>query len=162
MKMRNANQLAVLFGLTMGVFLLSTANVLANEEHGFNKEDHRKEWQAKKDQMYEKLGLTEEQKQALKAHKEGYRDETKSLKEQIKEKRKAYRQALESPDVDENAIIAANNEIKVLENKLDDIRLSGVLELRKILTPEQIQTFNELEKKRKEKHHDGPKGSQMQ
>lgn len=160
MKIKNTNQLAVLFGLVMGVFLLSATNVFANEEQGFKKEGHRKEWQAKRIQMFEKLGLTEEQKQALKAHKENHRDEMKALRGQIKEKRKAFHQALEDPEADDNAITAANNAIKALTNNLADHRLNSILEIRKILTPEQFQKFNEIKKEHKGKWQNGHKGSQ--
>jgi len=159
MKIKNTNQLAMLFGFVMSIFLLSVTNVYANEEHGSNKEKHRKEWQAKKAQMYEKLGITEEQKQALKTHRESHRNEMKALGGQIKEKRKALHQTLVDPKADDNAIVSANNEIKALTNSLADSRLKGVLEVRKILTPEQFQKFNEIRKKHKGKRHGGFKSS---
>jgi len=151
MRVNNKKWLAVLFGIAMGLFLLSVTNVLAEEGQKFNKEEHRKEWQEKKAKMYEKLGLTDEQKQALKVHKENHRSETKALRKQIKEKRKAFRQALEDPTTDESAIMAANNEVKALTNSLADDRLNGILEVRKILTPEQFKKFNEIKKKHRKK-----------
>ena len=160
MKINNNKQMAVLFGLVTSIFLMLSTDGFANEEHRFNKEEHQKEWQAKKAQMFEKLGLTEEQKQALKAHKEGHHNEMKALRGQIKEKRKVFRQALENPDMDDKAITAANNEIKALRNNLADNRLDGVLKVRKILTPEQFKKFNEMKKKRKGKRHGESKGSQ--
>jgi len=156
MRIDNQKQMAMLFGLAMSIFLMLATNVFANEEQGFHKEEHRKEWQAKKAQMFEKLGLSEEQKQALKAHKESHHSQMKALGKQIKEKHKAFRQALENPNVDDSAITAANNEIKALKNSMADHRLNGILEVRKILTPEQFQKFN---KEHKGKRHGESKGS---
>lgn len=160
MRVNNTNQLVVFFGLVISVFLLSTTGVFANEKQEFNKEEHKKEWQEKRARMFKELGLSEEQKQTLKIHKESHRDGIKVLRGQIKEKRKALRQALENPDADENAITAANNEIKALSNSLADNRLKGILEVRKILTPEQFKKFNEIKKKHKGKRHGSRKSSQ--
>jgi len=160
MRINNRKQMAVLFGFVMSIFLMLSTNGFANEEHGFNKEEHQKEWQAKKAQMFEKLGITEEQKHALKAHKERHHNEMKALRGQIKEKRKAFHHALVNPDIDDNAITAANNEIKALTNSLADNRLNGVLKVRKILTPEQFQKFNEIRKKHRGKRQNSYKGSQ--
>lgn len=162
MKRNNINQLAVFLGLAVSIFLLSTTNAFADEKQGFNKEEHRKEWQKKRSQMFEKLDLSEEQKQALKAHRESHRDGMKVLRGQIKEKRKMLRQALENPDADDNAITEVNNKIKVLTNKMADDRLNGILEVRKILTPEQFTKFNEIKKEHKGKRHGNRKGSQSQ
>jgi len=159
MKINNTKHMAVLFGFVMSIFLISTTNVFAQEEQGFDKKEHHKEWQAKKAKMFEELGITEEQKQALKVHRESHRGEMNALREQIKEKRKAFRQALEDPNVDEGAITATNNEIKTLTNSLADNRLDGVLEVRKILTPQQFQKFNEMKKKRNSKRRGESKGS---
>jgi len=155
MRINNTKHMAVLFGFIMSVFLILATNVFAHEEEGFNKKGHHKEWQAKKAKMFEELGITEEQKQALKTHKESHRSEMKALREQIKEKRKAFRQSLEDPNVDEGTITAVNNEIKILTNSLADNRLNGVLEVRKILTPEQFQKFNKMHKKKRNSGHKG-------
>jgi len=159
MRINTKKCMAVLFAIVTGLFLLSATNALAEEGHEFNKEEHRKEWQAKKAKMYEQLGLTEEQKQALKTHREGHRKGAKALIDQLKEKRKAFRQTLEDPNADAGAITAANNEMKALSNRLADDRLNGILEVRKILTPEQYKQFNELHKKHRKKKKDGRKGS---
>jgi len=160
MKIKNIIQLTVLFGLVVSIFLLSTINVFSEDEQGFHNKEHHKEWQAKKAKMYEELGITEEQKKAFKLHKDSHHKETKALREKIKAKRKAFRQALEDPNADNNTIKAANNELKALSNSLDDSRLNGVLEIRKILTPEQFQKFNEMEKNHKKKRNGDYKGSQ--
>ena len=60
MKTNTTKHMAVLFGFVMSVFLILATNVFAQEEQGFNKEEYKKEWQARKAYMYEKLGITEE------------------------------------------------------------------------------------------------------
>ena len=158
MRMNKTKHMAVLFGFVMSVFLISATNVFAQEEQGFNKKEHRKEWQVKRAKMFKELGITEEQRQALKAHKESHRGAMNALREQIKEKHKAFRQSLEDPNVDESTISAVNNEIKTLTNSLSDNRLNGVLEVRKILTPEQFQKFNKMHKKKRNGGHKGSHG----
>lgn len=105
-------------------------------------------WEQKREEkfkeMREKLGLTADQEAKLKAHKESHKAEARNLHEGMRAKRDALRQELEKPAVDESRVRALHNEIKALDAGLSDHRLKGILEVRKILTPEQFKKFHEM------------------
>ena len=159
MKIINTYSCVVFLGVLTSLILLTTAHAYDGEEPGVRKEQFKKNWEEKKAQMIEQLGLTEEQQQLLKAHKESHRGKMKELKEQIRAKREAMRLALQNADVDENTVRATNEEIKALMNTVADYRLDGVLELRKIFTPEQFKKFNELKEQHKAKWRGDHEGS---
>jgi len=159
MKNKNRKYQVMILGLITCLFFLSAVSVSANE----GKEHDKKEWKEKRAKMFDQLDLSEEQRQALKAHRKNHRDSMKGLREQIKTKRQEYRKSLSDLTIDEATLTAANNEVKKLTNTMADHRLKGILEVRKILTPEQYKKFNEIKEKHKKKHKNhkknGHKGS---
>lgn len=113
-----------------------------------------KDWAKKRKERFEKmkkdLGLSQKQEQELEAHKEKHRKEAQALREELRAKREAMKAELDKPSLDEARVTALNEELKVLQGKLADQRLRGILEVRKILTPEQFKKFHE--------HVRGPRG----
>jgi Spy/CpxP family protein refolding chaperone len=105
--------------------------------------------------MEKDLGLSPEQKEKLKAHRQSHRQAAKALFEQLKAKRDALRQELEKPSVDDSRVQAIHGELKALHDKMADHRLAGILEVRKILTPEQFKKFSEKVHDRREKRGEG-------
>lgn len=95
-------------------------------------------------EMREKLGLTADQEAKLKAHRAAHKEAGRQLREEMRSKRDALRQELEKPSVDEKRVRALHDEIKALDARLSDHRLSGILEVRHILTPEQFKKFQEM------------------
>ena len=80
MNNKHMQSLAVVFSLALCVFLFSTGAVVAGEDKELKKEEFKKGWEAKRTQMYDQLGLTEEQRVALKTHKETHRASLKTLR----------------------------------------------------------------------------------
>jgi protein CpxP len=106
-------------------------------------------------QVFKDLGLSEEQQQKLKTHREAHRALATETRKILKEKREALRAELEKPNFSENAAKKLNDEMKVAQNRMADQRLAGVLEVRKILTPEQYAKFVQLRQERMKNR--GPK-----
>jgi Spy/CpxP family protein refolding chaperone len=111
-------------------------------------EGMKAQWKEKIAAVYEKLGLTPEQKEQLQAHKEKHRAEAAALREEVRVKRDEIRQELQKTDFDVNKVQQLHSELKVLKNGKEDHRLNGILEVRQILTAEQFARFMELKNKK--------------
>jgi Spy/CpxP family protein refolding chaperone len=113
------------------------------------------DWEQKKEEkikeMHAKLGLDADQQAKLEAHRKDHREEGRALRESLREKRAALRAELEKTSLDEPRVRALHEELKALDARAADHRLNGVLEVRKILTPEQFKKFQEMFHERLEK-----------
>lgn len=102
---------------------------------------------ARRSQMMEQLGLSAEQKQKVKALMEQGKGQSKSLNEQLKTKRQAMMQYLQSPNASEAKAKSMNNEINDIQRQLSELRLKTWFDMRSILTPEQLQKLNQMKGK---------------
>jgi Spy/CpxP family protein refolding chaperone len=115
--------------------------------------------EARMEEIHRRLGLTPEQSQKLKDHRKSHKEEARRIHEQLREKRQALKEELEKPDYNPERIKQMHGEMKDLRNKKDDLRLNGILEVRKILTPDQFKKFHELthdKRKGKERRWEKP------
>lgn len=94
------------------------------------------------------LGLSEEQAKQLRELREAHRQEAMALHQEVQSKREALKAALESPQLDEGRVKSLQADLKAVHEKLADHRLEGILEVRKILTPEQFAKFQEMTRDR--------------
>lgn len=101
------------------------------------------------EEMNKELGLTKEQAEKLRAHRQSQRQANQALWKEMQSKREALRAELEKNNVDSGKVKALNEELKALHDKMADQRLNGVLEVRKILTAEQFKKLRELGEKRR-------------
>ncbi|HLF18718.1 MAG TPA: Spy/CpxP family protein refolding chaperone [Candidatus Omnitrophota bacterium] len=150
MDQRFIKRTAVFLGLILSFFLVSSVNVYAEKDNG-KMGEHKKDWEEKVNKMYDELGLTPEQRTALKQHKETHRGEMKALREQIQAKREELKNEIQKADFDEGKVRAISNEVNTLQGKMAEHRLNGMFEVRKILTPEQFTKFQELKEDHKGK-----------
>ncbi len=97
--------------------------------------------EAKRQELYKDLNLTDQQKRALEENKNKRREQTKALFNEMKEKRQLLSQELQKDELNMEKINQANNELKNLQAQMLDNRLASILEVRKILTPEQFKKF---------------------
>jgi len=98
--------------------------------------------------LMQELNLTQEQMQRLDAlHQQS--------KKQMEQPRQALRQAkqdlanLMASNADENAIRAKHNQLQQLQQQMANVRFQNMLEMRKVLTPEQRQRFAQLMQQRR-------------
>ena len=100
-----------------------------------------KKMEARRQEFYRDLNLSEDQKKLLEENKKARREEMRSLFSQMKEKREAIRNELQRDELNIGKITQINDELKILSAQMLDHRLEGILEVRKILTPEQFKKF---------------------
>lgn len=98
-------------------------------------------------QMDKELGLTADQENKLEEHRKSHREESRQLFEQMRQKREALEVEMEKPDLNMDKINAIHSDLKNVQSKMADQRLEGILEVRKILTPEQFKKFHEITRK---------------
>lgn len=102
-------------------------------------------------EMQKELGLTKEQQEKLDANRKAQKEQMQVLRKTKQEKMEALRQELQKEQMEEAKINQLNGEIKQLQSQLSDLRINSVMEVRKILTPEQFKKFNaKMEKRRHE------------
>jgi Spy/CpxP family protein refolding chaperone len=126
-----------------------------------NEDTDRGKWsekmEAKRDGFFKELGLNEEQKKALKANKEKHRQEKKALFEDMHAKMKLIREELQKENLDMGKVNQIQAELKATQAKMLDQRLAHILEVRKILTPEQFKKFSEKMEKSRDSFGHGDK-----
>ncbi len=86
-----------------------------------------------------RLNLTEEQSARIQELRESYLKDTLEWRNELMIKRFVLRDLLQNPQSDANTAIARQREISELESKIQERALLYHLEIRKILTPEQIR-----------------------
>jgi Spy/CpxP family protein refolding chaperone len=131
------------------VLLLAAA---VGAEHPDGHDGWEKKKEARMEEMQKKLNLTPEQKARLQEHRKAHKGQGKHHWEQMKQKKEALKQELEKPDMDEAKVKALHAEMQELHRQAADHRLQGILEVRKILTPEQFKQFHEMMHEKRGRH----------
>ncbi len=131
--------------LLVGVFALSMPLVYAVDEQKPEAADTDVQHKAEKgmQKLFKELNLTEEQHKQLEANKTKHREELNTLMQGMREKRELMRTEFQKDQINEAAVRGINNEIKGMQGRMADLRLEGMLSIRKILTPEQYKKFTE-------------------
>ncbi len=86
-----------------------------------------------------RLNLTEEQTAKLQDLRDSYLRDTMEWRNELFIKRFDLRDLLNNPKADTNAVLGKQREISELESKIQERAILFQIELRKVLTPEQIQ-----------------------
>lgn len=114
----------------------------------------KKEWkermEAKKQELFKELNLTDAQKQQLDENRKKSQESSKALRQSIREKMELIRKELEKDTLDMARINQIQAEIKDAHAKIIDNRLQGILQVRGILTPEQFKKFSSHMQKEKD------------
>jgi Spy/CpxP family protein refolding chaperone len=91
-----------------------------------------------------KLNLTPEQRQRLRQIRRQSEPEARSLGRRLREAHRALDEAVYSDDVDESIVEQRTRELSEAQAALVRLRAQTELRVRRILTPEQLQTFRAL------------------
>ena len=117
----------------------------ANCKPGYTKQGHSEKGDGKgekwENKIYKDLKLTEDQKKLLEENKKVHREKAKASFEKMKTFKEEFNQALMQKDLDMNKINQIQSQVKALQAEMTDDRLNSILEIRKILTPEQFSQF---------------------
>lgn len=99
------------------------------------------------------LNLTEKQKSSILTLRSKHSEQAKSLQRTLRGKRMEMRNMLFAPDLNKKVLMEKRNEVRGLQNQLDDIMMDDFLGIRSVLSEEQIkklsQTNLDLPQKRK-------------
>lgn len=123
------------------LFFIADSCVFASVMVPSQKDAVAKNGDTVRQKLYADLNLTKEQKVLLAQNRNKRKDETGALFRQMREDMATMRQALEADALDMQKIQKINNDLKQIQAKMVDSRLEGILEVRKILTPEQFKKF---------------------
>jgi len=102
------------------------------------------------------LNLSEDQEKQLKDLKQKQRDAKKTNMEQMKSNREAFEAEIIKATPDMGKINDLQSQIKTIQGQIVDAHLNNILDIKKLLTPEQFAGYMALEKEEdmmKEFHH---------
>ncbi|MFA6320310.1 MAG: periplasmic heavy metal sensor [Candidatus Omnitrophota bacterium] len=106
-----------------------------------------------REDIFKDLNLTAEQKRMLDENKNKHKEEMKSAFDAMRSKEDLLRNELQKQNMDVNKVTQINNELKQMHADMQDRRLAGILEVRRILSPDQFKKFTEKMEKRAEQRH---------
>ena len=105
-----------------------------------------------KNELNERLKLTEEQKQQAGELRAASQEKMKPLMTELIQKQQ-QRNHLENSDGNDKEIQALNNEIRTIRQELHNIIIQNERDFMQILTPEQLDEFNKMREERKQIIH---------
>lgn len=144
----------VLFGF-LGAYLFA-ALALAQAQIAPSADGNPPKWHPGQriQEIYRQLNLTDDQKKQLEANKEHLRTIMETVRQEMKTDREALKVELMKPQLDMAKITQIHGQIKVLQSQMEDNRLSSILAVRAILTPEQYLKFIGLLQKHRPGHNE--------
>jgi Spy/CpxP family protein refolding chaperone len=95
------------------------------------------------EEVLKDLNLTKEQKEKIETIRRKIEKENIALRAELKIKKIELKEMLDDSTIKEKEIFKKIEEIGEIEKKILKNRISGILELRKVLTPEQIEKLKE-------------------
>jgi Spy/CpxP family protein refolding chaperone len=142
----------VLLGF-LGVYLFA-AMALAQAQNAPGADGNTPKWHPGQriQEIYSQLNLSDDQKKQLEANKQQHRAIMANARQEMKADREALREELMKPQLDMPKITQIHNQIKALGAQMEDTKLSSILAVRAILTPEQYLKFKELMQKHRQEH----------
>ena len=137
------------FFVFLGVYLFAALSLVgaqnvqgADEKH---MDQHIRE-------VFSQLNLSDNQKQQLEVNKKQHRSRMEDARRSMKVNKDALQQELMKPTLDMSKINAIHEQIKLVQSQIEDEKLSSILAVRSILTPEQFIKFISLIHKHKPEH----------
>ncbi len=103
-------------------------------------------------EIYSQLNLTDGQKKQLESNKQQHRAKMESTRQEMKTNKEALRRELMKSQLDLLKINTIHNQIKSLQDQMEDEKLNSILAVRTILTPDQFLKFVNLMHKHKQEH----------
>ena len=141
-------QIVVCAGVIAILFLSSAAD--AYPFSGRAEKGHRNR-QGMRDNLVKELELTSEQQKQIRKQRVEQIEQRKALREKRRSKRLELKQELEKKDFDKGKVYALIAEIESLMGEQLEQRVEAILSMKRILTPEQFEKFQQKTKMRKGK-----------
>ena len=147
--MKNSIRRTVIYSVAAAM-LVAAPCVFAQPMRGYDGEGKGGEKRtARREKFAEELGLTPEQREAIKAQKEESKTKIKEVQEELRTSRKALHEELKKPETDRTAIDNIVYRMKEAQGELIDQRVNRFLAMKKILTPEQFHKMGEMKEAKK-------------
>ncbi len=131
------------------IFLASSFSQAQAQEQGQNESLGQHQYR-----MFSELGLSVEQQEKLEVNRKAQRQGFAKLMQAMREQREKLQNQLKDPKVTLAKLQPLIAEIKSLQGRLIDQRISSIFAVKEILTPEQFIKFQE----KIQKMHKGRKG----
>lgn len=122
----------------IAVIFCSTTAFAYFPDDGGNMEDRGGKNGDREGGFLKELGLSDQQRQQVEENRAKTREAMKSLRETLKAGKAELKAELDKPTVDMGRVNAITEDIKSATSKLIDHRVSSILALKSILTPEQF------------------------
>ena len=119
-----------------------------HEGQGEGKVGRKSEWMNK---VFDKIGVTEEQKKSLAESRKASKERSKELRAKMKASRKSLYEELKKEELDMGKINAIASETKTLSSEMVSQRLESFLSMREVLTAEQFSALMDMKSKNGEK-----------
>ncbi len=95
------------------------------------------------EQLQERLNLSDQQMEKIEALQDKYFDQFDDISDRLREKSDDLKDTYFDSDVNEEEIIALQKEVNQLKNELANLRLKKHLEMKEILTAEQLEDMGQ-------------------
>jgi len=137
----------------LGLYVLS-ALPLAHAQNDPGPNGPSPKWQPGQriQEVFSQLDLTDDQKKQLESNKQEHRAKMENARQQMKADKDAMQAELMKPQLDMAKVNQVHEQIKALQSQMEDDKLSSILAVRSILTPEQFLKFVSLMHKHKQEH----------
>jgi len=129
--------------VVLGV-MCCAVGLCAQEEVTQGKADVKKE-ENKRGVSLSELSLSEVQNTSIEQINASYRDKIIQLRSEVMVKQIDLKSRLRDPEVNETKIEAMARDIRIMHVKLQKMMIDYQLEIRRILTPDQIRSWRTLE-----------------
>lgn len=130
----------ILTALCLGLTLMASGAFAQGKDVGLPK-GMMKGMSERDNKILDQLGLTEQQRKALDANREAQMGEIKVLLERMMEASDELNDELMKPKMDMDKVNSLNNEIKTIQGKMADKRVSFITDVRKTIGPEKFEQF---------------------
>jgi len=145
--------------MSVAVFTVQAKDVPGNNGRGAGMNMHQ--GREMRQNLKKELQLTDDQEKKMQEHRRTHQEKMKALREQMQAQRDELKKELDKPQSDTAALTRISNETKTIAGKLIDERLAGILEVKKILTPEQFQKLGEHQQKMRQHMQHKMQGKDM-
>lgn len=143
-----------IWGSLLGTCLLIVPNLGQAQNISPGERTAFKKIEAKIQEIFHQLNLTDEQKKQLDANKKKFHEKLENIHRRIKDVKRQFKDEIMKPQLDMPKINQLHARVKALLNEMEDEKLSSILEVRAILTPEQFSKFINFMHQHRPEHED--------
>ncbi len=142
------------FTFVLAAMLFGADSARAQHWGGSEKREQMvKNWEARVEQIYDQLNLSQEQRKLIRENRARHKDAMEALGQKRKDSMKMIGEELKQKDPDLDKLSDLYAGVKNLGEEATNERFRSILEVRKILTQEQFIKFNDLIEEQKRRRN---------